>query len=459
MAYNKYDKRRMLTGAPWKEVLIFSIPLVLSAILQNMYGVVDTYLVGDIIGEDALAAVGSVSILIALYQCVSWGFSFGINAVLARYNGAGNDEQQSQCAHTAVTFMILLGLAVFVLGLLTGKLIMSYVMGIPEELMEMSEQYLYIGLIGVIFTFAYNSQGSILRSVGNTRYLLYALIVTSIANIIMDVVFIVVLNLGVAGAALSTALCHMGSFIILAALIRRYYPELSMSRKDFRIKKNYMKEIVDAGLPMAGQQIIIFGSYIICQNPINSYGTDMMAAFAVERRVETILRIPMTAFGAGMITFTGMTYGARDKNRLFLGVKQIWLMSMLVTIAIAAVSFLMSPFLMSAFNLTGVAYDYGVEFMRVVSISLPLFTGYFALHGFFQGIKKPLVCTGITFTELIVRLIALYGLGSIVGYSIVWWSVPLSWIPALCLSIAMFLIYRKRVKQDLDNPAPEAAAG
>lgn len=448
----------MLTGTPWKEVLFFSIPLVLSSVLQNMYGVVDTYLVGDIIGEDALAAVGSVSVLIALYQCVSWGFSYGVTAVLSRYNGAQDDEQQNQCAHTAVTLMIVMGFGIFIVGLLTGKLLMRYVMGIPEELMGMAESYLYIGLIGVIFTFAYNSQGSILRSVGNTRYLLYALIVTSIANIIMDFTFIAVLEMGVAGAALSTALCHMGSFIILTVLIKRYYPELSMKSKDFRIKKKYAKEITDAGLPMAGQQIIIFGSYIVCQNPINSYGTDMMAAFAVERRVETILRIPMTAFGAGMITFTGMTFGARNKERLFLGVKQIWLMSMIIMILISAVSFLLSPFLMSAFNLTGVAYDYGVQFMRVVSLSLPLFTAYYALHGFFQGIKKPLACTGITFTELIVRLLALYCLGGVVGYSIVWWSVPISWIPALCLSVILFFIYRKRVKHDLDNPAPEATA-
>lgn len=455
--FRKPDGSTMLTGAPWKTTLMFALPLMLSAVLQNTYGVVDTFLVGMFNGEEALATVGTAYVLVALFQCTSWGFSFGINAVLSRYNGANDEEGYRRAFHTAVTLTFIVGLFVVASGLLFGEWILRNIMGIPGEIMDMACGYFYVSLFSVFFSFIYNTQGAVLRSLGNSRYLLQSLLCTSFLNIALDVLFVGVMDLGVVGAAAATAVCSFASVVALSIMRGRGYPGLSFRFGNPFRNAVYAKEIIGSALPMVCQQLIIFSSYAVCQNPINSYGVSMTAAFGVERSIESVIRIPMTAFGAGMLTFSGTVYGAGDRDRLIGGVRQIWLMSMCVTAIIGVAVGLLSPLIVGMYPIGGLAYDYAVEYVRVVAFTLPLFTAYFAIHGFFQGIGKPIACTIITFTELLVRVIVLYTLGSVIGYGVVWWSVPIAWSFAMACSASMFVKYRRMVSARLSEGDPSIA--
>ena len=450
-----YDRRRMLTGTPWKEVLIFSGPIMIGYLLQILYGTADMIILGHEVGPDSLAAIGSATTLMTLFTCLSWGLSAGSNAVMARYNGADDENRLRNSAMTSLLVSMITGAAVTVLSLILCEPILRYVMGVPEDIMGMACEYCWIYALGFVSMFGYNAVASMLRSVGDSRSVLYVLAATSGMNLVLDVLFIMVLDMGVIGAASTTVICQVVSLIASYAIMTRRFELFSFRRTDVRIHHEHLREIVDAGMTMALQQAIIYGSMVILQQAVNSYGADMMASFAVERRLETFFRLPISAIASGTVTFAGMHYGAKMVDRLSKGVRQLLAASLLMTIAMSVICIVSAGPLVSVFNLSGTPYDYCVEHTRVALLLFPMFALYFPILSVFQGMGRPRLSAAIVVLELVIRIVCIYSLGGDgpFGYTIIWWNMLFGWAIALVIT---FILYR-RVMMKAENETTETA--
>ena len=441
-----YDRRRMLTGTPWKEVLIFSGPIMIGYLLQILYGTADMIILGHEIGSDSLAAIGSATTLMTLFTCLSWGLSAGSNAVMARYNGADDVGKLRDSAMTSLLVSMMVGGIVTILSIVLCEPVLRYVMGVPEEIMGMACQYCWVYALGFVALFGYNAVASMLRSVGDSRSVLYVLAATSCMNIVLDVLFIMVLDLGVIGAATTTTICQVVSLIASYIIMTRKIELFSFVRGDVRIHREHLRAIMDAGMTMAIQQAVIYGSMVILQQAVNSYGADMMASFAVERRLETFFRLPISAIASGTVTFAGMHYGAGMIDRMSKGIGQLLAASLVMTVAISLTCIALAGPMVSVFNLSGTPYDYCVEHTRVALLLFPMFALYFPLLSVFQGMGRPRLSAAIVILELVIRIICIYTLGGDgpFGYTIIWWNMLFGWAIAM---VTTFILYGRMINK------------
>lgn len=452
------DKEYLMTGTPWKAVLVFSIPIAVGYLLQIMYGTVDTIIVGRKLGEAALSAVGNSVTLTTVFGCVSWGLSAGMNAVLSRYSGGEKDEAMRKCFGTSMAMNLTAGFMMTILCFFLAEPIYRFVMGVPDDIMDLTVRYTQIFGLGFTFQFGYNAIGSMMRSFGDSLTIMYVLIATTILNTVLDLYFLLGLGMDADGTAIATAICQVISFFSLLYLYNRKYKDYAIKRGTVKFDWGYVHEILEASAPMAIQQVAIFGSAILFQQAANSYGSEMIASYAVERRLEAFYRLPISAIGAGMVTFVGLHYGAKQYDRMFMGIRQLLIMSVVITVVISAISIVIAPFLTSIFGLSGTSQDYCTEHLRVINLLFPLFALYFPMLSVFQAVKRPNMSLIVVILEIVIRLFFLWALmpDDLLGYHIIWWNALFGWI--VCI-IVTFLYYKKgRWRNDLERP-PEATAG
>ena len=265
-------------------------------------------------------------------------------------------------------------------------------------------------------------------------------------NIVLDVLFIMVLDLGVIGAATTTTICQVVSLIASYIIMTRKIELFSFVRGDVRIHREHLREIMDAGMTMAIQQAVIYGSMVILQQAVNSYGADMMASFAVERRLETFFRLPISAIASGTVTFAGMHYGAGMIDRMSKGIRQLLAASLVMTVAISLACIALAGPMVSVFNLSGTPYDYCVEHTRVALLLFPMFALYFPLLSVFQGMGRPRLSAAIVILELVIRIICIYTLGGDgpFGYTIIWWNMLFGWAIAM---VTTFILYGRMINK------------
>ncbi len=447
------DKEYLMTGTPWKSVLVFSIPIAIGYLLQILYGTIDTLIVGNKLGELALSAVGNSATLTTVFGCVSWGLSAGMNAVLSRYSGAERDEALRKCFGTSLSMNLTAGFLMTLLCFVLAEPIYSYVMGVPDEILGLTVRYTQIFSLGFTFQFGYNAIGSMMRSFGDSVTIMYVLIGTTVLNTVLDLYFLFVLGTDADGTAVATAISQFVSFFVLIFLYNRKYSEYAVRRGGLKVDRAYAYEILEASAPMAIQQVAIFGSVILFQQAANSYGPEMIASYAVERRLEAFYRLPISAIGAGMVTFVGLHYGAKQYDRMFKGIRQLLAMSVVITVAISAVSIVIAPFLTGGFGLSGTSHDYCTEHLRVINLLFPLFALYFPFLSVFQAVKRPNMSLIVVVLEIVIRLIALWALipDDLFGYHIIWWNALFGWV--VCVVIT-FIYYKKGGWRDtLEQPS------
>lgn len=452
------DKEYLMTGTPWKSVLVFSLPIAFGYLLQIMYGTVDTLIVGRKLGEASLSAVGNAVTLITVFGCVSWGLSAGMNAVLSRYSGGERDEAMRKCFGTSMVLNLTAGLIMTMLCFIVSEPIYRYVMGVPDDIMEMTVRYTQIFGLGFLFQFGYNAIGSMMRSFGDSVTIMYVLIATTVLNVLLDLYFLLVVGMDADGTAVATVICQVLSFIAIVIMYNRKYGDYAIRPGTLKFDRGYVREILDASAPMAIQQVAIFGSALLFQQAANSYGSAMIASYSVERRLEAFYRLPISAIGAGMVTFVGLHYGAKQYDRMFKGIRQLLIMSVIITVIISVISIIIAPLLTGEFGLSGTSQEYCTEHLRVINLLFPLFALYFPLLSVFQAVKRPNLSLTIVILEIVIRLLFLWALmpDDLFGYHIIWWNALFGWVACLIIT---FLYYKKGSWRDtLEGPsecAPE----
>lgn len=332
-------RQQITEGVIWKQLLIFFFPILMGTFFQQMYNTVDTIIVGRLVGTGALAAVGATGPLVSMVNGFFIGVSSGATVVLSQAYGAGDRKGVSDSIHTGVALSLVLGVMLTAIGICLGGRVMGW-MGTPENCMADATTYLHIYFAGSIGTVVYNMGAGILRAMGDSKRPMLFLMVTCILNVVLDLLFVAVLHMGVAGAALATVLSQMISAVLpIVVLLRQKEDRLELRK--LRIERSLLGRILRIGIP-AGLQFVTFDfSNILIQSGINSFGDITMAAWTAHGKTDALTWMVTGAFGVSITTFVGQNFGAQKYSRIRKGT---WTCLAMGVVMVAALDALLLAF-------------------------------------------------------------------------------------------------------------------
>ena len=431
----------MTEGVIWKEILLFSIPLLLGNLFQQLYNAVDSVVVGNYIGAQALAAVGSSAPVINLLVSFFMGLAVGAGVIISRYFGARKKEELHIAVHTSLALTFAAGLVMTLIGVLISPYVLQWV-GTPSDVMEISVLYLRIYFLGILSVMVYNMGSGILRAVGDSRNPLYFLIVSSVTNIILDMLFVIVFHMGIAGVGWATLIAQTISAVLTMLLLMRTKEEYQVKLKHIRFHKHMLYEIVRLGLPSGMQNAIVSFSNVIVQSNINAFGSLAMAGCGSYTKIDGFAILPVMSYSMALTTFTGQNMGAKKYDRVKQGAKTGILMSVITIVCISALLLMLGPNVLAIFSSDPTVINYGLYMMHVLAPGYIFLAISHAFNGIIRG-------AGITTVPMIVMVTCWCGLRMAwiltsvplfhdIGVVFMGW--PLTWIAS---ALWLFLYYRK----------------
>ena len=414
----------MTEGAPWKHTLRFALPVLAGSLLQQLYNTVDTIIVGNFASEEALSAVGTTGSFTFLFLAIALGFSAGNGVVVAQHYGAGDEKKVRSNASTGILLLLGMGLVSTVIALLAARPAFTWFVAVPEEILEQTLVYFRIFVLGLVFQFGYNIFSSILRAVGDSAATLYFLLISSVTNVFLDILFVAGFHWGVAGAAIATDISQGISFVAAWVYMRRKYPVFRFRLRDFTWDSTLARKTLQVGSPIALQMMIVSFGLTFIQRAVNGFGKTMTASFTVGQRIEMYINLPCNAFQTTMATYTGQNIGAGKKDRVKTGLTQTLLISLLMTIMISALIWIFSDQICGLFGLSREAAVYCNAHLNAVAFINIILSAYIPLFGVFQGANHPAVPTIVATCALGVRVAVtyLFRYSPLFGYTIIWWN-------------------------------------
>lgn len=414
----------MITGKPWKHILKFALPVLLGSLLQQLYNTVDSIVVGNYAGETALSAVGTTGSFAFFFLAIATGFSSGNGVVVAQSYGAGKEDKIRESASTGILMLLLMGVLATIVGILISRPAYTYFVDVPAEVLELTVQYFVVYSLGFVFQFGYNIFSSILRAVGDSAATLYFLLISSVINIGLDLLFVAVFHMGVIGAAVATDIAQLVSFIAAYYYMTSKYPIFRFERKEWVWKKEAASNTIVVGFPIALQLVIVSFGLTFIQRAVNGFGKVMMASFTVGQRIEMYMNLPCNAFQTTLATYTGQNIGAGKMDRVKTGAWQTILISVLMTICIAGLVWRYAGAIGGMFGLSSEALVYCNQHLRTIALINIILSSYIPLFGLFQGAKHPILPAIVATCALGLRVcvVYLFRYSEFFGYSIIWWN-------------------------------------
>lgn len=339
----------MTQGVIWKQLLIFALPLMVGNIFQQLYNTVDSIVVGNFVGKEALAAVGSVSPIITSLIGFFIGLSAGAGVVISQAYGAKDDERVSKAVHTTMTLTFLLCIVFSVLGVVITP-VMLRLMGTPADVFPQAEQYLDIYFAGAAGLLIYNMGAGILRAVGDSRRPLYFLIFSASVNTVLDILLVAVFKMGIAGATWATVISQVLSAILVLIVLARTEGAYCLQMRKMGINWEILRSIIQIGFPAALQAVVTSVSNVIVQSYINAFGSSVMAGWGAYIKLDQFIILPVQSLSLAATTFVGQNYGARKEERIRKGTNCSLGLSELITAAIMIPVMIFAPFLVELFN-------------------------------------------------------------------------------------------------------------
>ena len=427
-------------GTPWKLIVQFALPIMLGNLLQQLYNTADTIIVGNFEGQQALSSVGACASLTILFTALALGFSIGAGVLISQYFGAGRMQELRRYAATSIVLMLAMGLVMSVIGLLSAELLLRGFLGTPESLLPQSVLYFRIYAAGLVFQFGYNIAAALLRALGDSRATLYFLLVSSVLNVVLDLLFVAVCGMGVAGAAIATVISQLAACVIGFWYMYRKYELLRFSARELRLEPAVAGRILRVGLPMALQQSIVSCGFLFLQKLVNYYGESMIASYTVASRMENILMIPILGIQSTMATYAGQNMGAKLPERVSRGLGQGVLVSLFMTLVLCAGQIVGISLIIGAFRLDEAAAGICRQHLFVSAVAIPIFAVYFPANGMFQGVGEGFHATFYALMALGLRVVFAYSLHKTAafGYTAIWWSQAMAWTLTLIVCYAHF---------------------
>lgn len=434
----KTNTNLMTEGNIAKQLFFFSIPLILGNLLQQLYNTADSIVVGNFVGSNALAAVGSGTVLINLIIAFSQGTAVGAGVVIAQYIGAKHKEKLSEAVHTSVAIALIIGAALSLFGVLFSKTLLIW-MKTPKEVLSESVVYLRIYFAGLIFNVIYNMAAGIMNAAGNSKRSLRYLAYASVTNIILDLLFVGLLKMGIMGAALATDISQLLSGVLSMLFLMRVNDDYKVTLKKIKLHKESAKKIIRVGLPTGLQNTVISISNVLVQSGINGFGATAMAGFGAYLKVDGFNILPVLSFSMAATTFVGQNYGAGKIDRVKKGMWITLGMVTLYTIVTGALLLTFSHQIIRLFSADTAVIAYGADAMKY-------FCPFYFVLGILNCLAGTVRGTGKTMPPMIIMLIsmcifrifwiqlALPRIGTIEG---IYMLYPISW----AIGAAMMVLY------------------
>lgn len=361
------DRNALTEGSIWKKMLLFALPVFLGNVFQQFYNTFDSWVVGNFLGDDALAAVSSSGSLIFMMVGFFNGVAMGAGVIIARYYGAKDHEALRLAVHTDVAFGLVAGILLTVLGVAFTPTILQW-MGTPKDVLPQSISYFRYYFCGAVFTVMYNIFVGILHAVGDSRHPLYYLMFSSAVNVVLDLLLVGGFHMGVGAAALATTISQGISAVLCCIRLMRVNEPYRLIWKQVRFHGKSLIDIIRYGLPSGIQNSVIAIANLVVQTNINSFGKSAMAGCGSYSKIEGFAFLPITCFTQALATFVGQNLGAHKYDRVKKGVRFGILCSTVSAEAIGVLSFTFAPQLIGIFNDSPEVIDYGTRHMRTIAL-------------------------------------------------------------------------------------------
>lgn len=428
----------MTEGCIWRKIVKFALPICWGNLFQQLYNIVDSVVVGNFVGRDALAAISSTGSLIFLLVGFFGGIFMGAGVVISKYFGAGKKDSVQKAIHTSIAFAIIAGIVLTILGTLLTPQILR-LMGTPDSVFSNATLYVRIYFMGILSIVLYNTSSGIFQAVGDSKHPLYYLIISSIVNVVLDLIFVVVFKWGIGGAAIATVISQTVSVVLAFYKLSTTTDVYKVDFKKIRIDPMILKEIIRLGLPAGIQNSVIALANVVVQANINAFGSVAMAGCGSYSKIEGFVFIPITSFAMSMTTFIGQNLGAKKYDRAKEGAKFGIISSLILAEIIGIIFFILAPQLVSLFNNEPEVVQFGTSQSRTIALFYFLLAFSHCIAGILRGAGKAIVpmlvmllcwciirVTYITITTHFIPQI-----------QVVFWAYPLTW----SLSSIIFLIY------------------
>ena len=434
----------MTTGNPVKLILLFSIPLLIGNIFQQFYSMVDTIIVGRFVGVEALAAVGTTSSMVFLVNGFVMGLTSGFAVLISQKYGAKDEAGVKKAVASSITLSIIATIIVTFISVISAKPLLT-LMNTPSNIMKDASTYiiiLYAGNVAIIF---YNMMAAILRALGDSKTPLYFLIVSSVLNIILDLVLIINFKMGVAGAAYATVISQGVSALLCVIYTYKKYKILRLKKEDFKVKKKYYRKHLKIGIPMALQFSITAIGIMTVQSAINIFGSTVIASYAASSKVLQLVMQPATTLGVTMATYCGQNIGAKRYDRIKLGVKKCVQISIITSLISAMVLIFLGKYFVMMFvsNPDAEILSYAQQVLNISAIFFIPLGLIFVYRNALQGIGDSFIPMMAGVYELFARAVVAFTLPKVLEFMGICLADPVAWFAAV---IPLAYTYYKREK-------------
>lgn len=435
----------MTKDNPLKIFIWFSIPLLIGNIFQQLYSMVDTIIVGRFVGVDALAAVGSTGSMFFLVNGMVIGLTSGFSVLVSQKFGAKNETEIRKSVASNITLTLISAIIITVIALIVKRPLLD-LMNTPKNIFKDANTYITIIYIGISTQIAYNMAAGILRALGDSKTPLYFLIISSIINIILDLVFIVKFKLGVAGAAYATNISQGLSAMLCLIYSYRKYQVLRLKKEDFKVEKDYYKTHLKIAIPMGLQFSVTGVGIIIVQGAVNVFGSNVIASYTAASKVLQLVMQPLISFGVTIATYAGQNLGAKRFDRIKKGVKVMNKISIITSLIAGAILVLFSKYFVMLFieNPSAEIIGYTQEVLNYSAVFM-IFLGFiFVYRNVLQGMGESFVPMMAGFYELAARSVVAFILPKFIGFTGICLADPIAWIAA---AVPLMFTYYRNIKK------------
>ncbi len=437
----------MCNGSILDKLISFSIPLMLSGILQLLFNAVDIIVVGRFTGSEALAAVGSTTALINVFVNFFIGISLGSNVLAARFYAAGKDQEMSETVHTAITLALISGVVMGIVGVVSAKGALQ-LMDTPDNVLNLSTLYMRIYFVGMPFFMLYNYGAAILRAVGDTKRPLLFLIVSGATNVVLNLILVIRFHMGVAGVAIATVISQGISCVLVLRCL--YYSEGSYQLRFSKLgmKARYVKQIFQVGVPAGIQSTIINFSNVLLQSSVNSFGSVAMAGYTAANNILGFLYVSVNSITQACMSFTSQNYGVRKFKRMDKILLECLGLTMVVALVLGGGSYLFGSELMHIYTKSADVVACGTDIMLYTTVTyflcgiMDLFPG--ALRGMGHSAVPMILSVIGTVGTRIVWIYWVFPQHRALDFLFI--SYPVSWILTIVMQVVCFYFVRKKVQ-------------
>ncbi len=438
----------MCNGSIMDKLISFSLPLMVSGILQLAFNAVDIIVVGRFSGSQALAAVGSTTALINVFANLFIGISLGANVLAARFYAAGKDREMSETVHTSITLALISGIMMAVIGVLLAKWALE-IMGTPDDVIGQSALYMRIYFMGMPFFMLYNYGAAILRAIGDTKRPLIFLIISGIANAALNMILVILFHMGVAGVAIGTIISQLISCVLVLTCLYRSEGSYQLRFSKLKINGAYMEQIFQVGVPAGIQSTVINLSNALLQSSVNSFGSIAMAGYTAANNILGFLYMSVNSITQACMSFTSQNYGVGKLKRMDKVLRDCVVLSISIAAVLGGLAYCFGPQILTVYTSDPKVINCGMEILAYTSITyflcgiMDLFPG--ALRGMgYSAVPMVLSVIGTVGT----RIVWVFGIfPNHRSLSVLFVSYPVSWILTIVLQVMCFYFVRKRVHQ------------